>query len=480
MVYVGANDGMLHAFNADTGREVFAYVPRAVYPKLWELTDPDYNDRHLYFVDGSPYVGEAYIGGAWGSYLVSGLGAGGRSVFAINVTSPTGVTASQVLWEYMDSDLCYTFSQPQIARLPNGQWAAIFGNGYPKTSGSYQCSTTGAYLYVVDLATGALIRKIGMNAGSVTYDGTNNGLSTPALVDTDNDRIVDTVYAGDLYGNLWKFDLSSPSASSWGVANRAGPHGRPLFSARNADGISQPITAPVEVGRHPSGGFMVYFGTGRYVAEGDPSDLTVQSFYGIWDRPMSGTSNEITYTSASRSSVLQEQTLLSETTVSGRDVRTVSANNVNWSTQRGWFLDLIRPTSPPQRQGERVVDAPLLRFGRVIFNTLIPSTSACSFGGTSWLMELSAVTGQRLAETVLDINGDGLLNANDYVGGVPVSGMRSSVGITSTPAVISAGAQEFKIQSGSDTTGTNEGIQVTRERGGDRLPRGSWRQIIAR
>jgi type IV pilus assembly protein PilY1 len=122
----------------------------------------------------------------------------------------------------------------------------------------------------------------------------------------------------------------------------------------------------------------------------------------------------------------------------------------------------------------------LLRFGRVIFNTLIPSTSSCSFGGTSWLMELSAVTGQRINETVLDVNGDGVFNADDYAGGTPVSGMRSSVGITSTPRVISAGAREFKLQSGSDTTGTNEGVQVTTERGGNRPPRGSWRQLISR
>ncbi len=480
MIYVGANDGMLHAFNATTGAEVFAYVPRSVYGKLWELTDPDYNDRHLYFADGSPYVGEAYIGGAWGSYLVSGLGAGGRSVFAIDVTSPTAVTASSVRWEYTEADLCYTFSQPQIARLPNGSWAAIFGNGYPKTTGSYQCTTSGAYLYVVDLATGSLISKIGVDAGNVAYDGANNGLSTPALVDTNGDRVIDTVYAGDLFGNLWKFDLSQSNPSGWSVANRDGPRGRPLFSARNANDQRQPITAPVEVGRHPSGGFMVYFGTGRYVAEGDPSDLTVQSFYGIWDRPGTGTSNEITYTATTRTSVLQQQTLLSETTVSGRDVRTVSANAVNWATQRGWYLDLIQPTTPPTQQGERVVDAPLLRFGRVIFNTLIPSTSTCSFGGTSWLLELSALTGQRLNETVLDVNGDGVFNADDYAGGIPVSGMRSSVGITSTPTVITAGSREFKLQSGSDTSGTNEGVQVTTERGGDRPPRGSWRQLIAR
>lgn len=484
MVYVGANDGMLHAFNAENGpnggREVFAYVPRAVYPKLWELTDPDYNDRHIFFVDGSPYVGEAYINGAWGSYLVSGLGAGGRSIFAINVTNPTAVTASSVMWEFTDSELCYTFSQPQIARLPNGTWAAIFGNGYPKTSGSYQCTTSGAFLYVVDLASGNQIARLGIDAGSTAYNGANNGLSTPALVDTDGDRIIDTVYAGDLYGNVWKFDLSNSNPSNWRVANRSGSRDRPLFSARNASDQRQPITAPLEVGRHPNGGFMVYFGTGRYVAEGDPTDLTVQSFYGIWDRPDTGPSNEITYTTATRSSILQQQTLLSETTVAGREVRTVSANNVNWSTQRGWFLDLIQPTTPPTAQGERVVDPPLLRFGRVIFNTLIPSTSSCSFGGTSWLMELSAVTGQRINETVLDVNGDGVFNADDYSGGNPVSGMRSSVGITSTPRVISAGALEFKLQSGSDTTGTNEGIQVTTEKGGDRPPRGSWRQLISR
>ncbi len=290
MVYVGANDGMLHVFNAGTGAEVFAYVPQAVYPRLSALTDPNYT--HKYYVDGSPYVGEAYFGGAWHTVLVSGLGGGGRSVFALDVTSPTAFSKSDVLWEFTDPDLCYSYSRPVIGRLASGTWAAIFGNGYPRTGAAdttLNCTTTGAYLYVVDLRDGSLIKKIGTGATS-TYDGAGNGLSSPTLVDANGDRIVDLVYAGDLRGNMWKYDLSATTTASWGVANSAAP----VYSAKDASSTAQPITAAPEVGRHPNGGVLVYFGTGQYVATGDPSNMNVQSFYAIWDKASPGVSNQVT------------------------------------------------------------------------------------------------------------------------------------------------------------------------------------------
>ena len=479
MVYVGANDGMLHVFNAGTGAEVFAYVPQAVYPRLSALTDPNYT--HKYYVDGSPYVGEAYFGGAWHTVLVSGLGGGGRSVFALDVTSPTAFSKSDVLWEFTDPDLCYSYSRPVIGRLASGTWAAIFGNGYPRTGAAdttLNCTTTGAYLYVVDLRDGSLIKKIGTGATS-TYDGAGNGLSSPTLVDANGDRIVDLVYAGDLRGNMWKYDLSATTTASWGVANSAAP----VYSAKDASSTAQPITAAPEVGRHPNGGVLVYFGTGQYVATGDPSNMNVQSFYAIWDKASPGVSNQVT---GARDTALQRQAIQNETTVHGRDVRTLTNSTVDWANKKGWYMDLVQPPNST-KQGERVVNSPLLRFDRVIFNTLIPSTATCSFGGTSWLMETSATTGQRIELSVFDLNGDGEFNTGDYAGGAVVGGLRSRVGITQTPAIVSVpgtggsgSKREYKLQSGSDTTGAQAGIETTTERGGGQSPRGSWRQIPAK
>ena len=157
MVYVGANDGMLHGFDADTGVERLAHVPNAVFPNLKGLTDPAY--AHRYFVDGSPKAADAYFAGAWHTVLVEPLAGGGRAVFALDITDPTAHAASKVLWEYTDTDLGYPLGEASIVRMANGEWAAVFGNGY--LSDNHR-----AVLYVVNIETGALIRKIDTGVGA--------------------------------------------------------------------------------------------------------------------------------------------------------------------------------------------------------------------------------------------------------------------------------------------------------------------------
>ena len=304
MLYVGTNDGMLHAFDAETGVEKFAYIPNAVFPKLASLTAPNY--AHQYFVDGSPYAGDAYFGGAWHTVLLGTTGAGGRAVFALDVTNPGSFAASKVLWEFTDPDLGYTIGQPVTGRMKDGTWAAIFGNGYESTSRR-------AFLYVVNLQTGALIRKIDTGAGSV---GAPNGLATPALL-ADNSRIIEYAYAGDLFGNLWKFDLTSATPGNWKVAYDDGatpPNPAPLFKARYVSGspsveVAQPITAPLEIGLHPNGGYLIIFGTGKYFEVGDNGSTAVQSLYGVWDKGA-----RIVETDRS---TLVQQIILAEPSVSG-------------------------------------------------------------------------------------------------------------------------------------------------------------------
>lgn len=444
MLYTGANDGILHAFradvgNTDSGKEIFGFVPGAVYPNLSKLTDPAYT--HNYYVDGAPTVGDAYVDGAWKTVLLGTLGGGGKSVFALDVTDPPDFDSSKVIGEYTDADLGYTYSAARIAKLHDGTWAAIFGNGYNSTAGK-------AYLFIVNLSTGA-IKKIATDATL------SNGLSTPTLVDIDNDHVTDYVYAGDLQGRIWKFDLTSSSSTSWGLSFS----GLPLFTARNSSNQVQPITGPVAVGPNSSsasGGYLVYFGTGQYIAVGDQNVMDTQTFYGIWDKGAAITTTD--------RSELQVQTILAEAAFGTNTVRATSANAVDWNTKKGWYMDLLQPPSATQ-QGERVVSQPLLRNGSVIFTTLIPSTDPCVPGGTGWIMELNAQTGARLDSSALDLNGDKQFDASDYmtidVGGVPtkvvVSGLKSTVGIIKTPAVVDTGTgTEYKFLSG--TSGAVQGI----------------------
>jgi len=505
MIYVGANDGMLHAFDAETGTERWAFIPAEVFPNLYTLTDPNY--QHRFFVDGSPTTGDAFIGNDWRTVLVSGLNGGGQSMFALDVTetdySETS-TEPPFLWQYSDEndvDLGYTYSRPSIVRMHNGKWAAVFGNGYNNTVADGHASTTGnAVLYIIDLETGTRLAKLDTGAGTeddptttVVANKRPNGLSTPALVDLDSDNIVDFAYAGDLFGNLWKFDLSSANAADWKVAYQAGSNPAPLFKAVNDSAKAQPITSKPSVSRGPKGnGLMILFGTGKYL---EPSDLIigastsrtdVQSFYGIIDTLL-GTSADL----VSGRTVLTKQTIDAEVSSTfGERTAEVRVTSKNVTIQKGWYLDLLSPVKG--FEGERQVSDALIRDGQVIFTTLIPNQDECGDGGTSWLMALDLFNGGQLDITPFNMNGDKLFNQNDYVTveitlpngtkkriTVPVSGIKTKVGITPRPASISSGPDsstgncDYLIMPG--TTGD---VQTECRNPGPRgVGRQSWRQL---
>jgi len=466
MLYVGANDGMLHAFDADTGVEQFAFIPNGVYDNLVRLTSPTYS--HKYFVDASPFIGDAYIDDdqdmnniiasanrRWRTVLVGATGAGGRSVFALDVSDPDNFTQADILWEFTDPDLGYTIGQPVAARMANGDWAAIFGNGYNSDNGK-------AFLFIVNLETGALIKKIDTGIGSTT---TPNGLGTPALL-ADGQGVISTAYAGDLYGNIWKFDLSasnegSNNTSGWTSAFKSGSTLLPFFTAKDSSAVAQPITAPLNIGTNPNGGYMIYFGTGKYFEDNDKyvgSNPQVQSFYALWD--------DGTRISTTDRSELTHQVIFSETA----DWRSVEqATGSQPASPRGWYLDLESPVNGAE--GERIVSEPLLRNGRAIFTTLTPDSDPCSWGGTSWVMELTSTTGT-VAGAVFDTNGDGLINAADS----SVSGQKVGA-IISTPKVISYGNGETEGKYAGDSSG---GITVIKEQGSSGNPlvgRRSWRIV---
>lgn len=487
MLYVGANDGMLHAFDALTGEEKFAFIPHAAHANLANLVDPDY--EHRYFVDGAPYVADAYLGSVWKSVLIGTMGAGGRAVFALDVTEPVSSTGAvnfntnNILWEFSDPDLGYTFGQPSIGRLQNGTWVVVFGNGYGSASG-YD-----AYLFVVNLETGALIAKIGTGTTGSGDAATPNGLSSPALLGDGNRNLV-AAYAGDLKGNLWKFDLTGTLSNSTMPAF----NGTPLFKARSTNNAAQPITAPLEISKHPKGGYLILFGTGKYfdITDNEPETNPVQqSLYGIWDSATLDSSNLWSGGSAITAtdrSILQVQTILQTVDASGNTWRVVSQNPVDWNTQRGWYLDLLpqtatktATTTTPGDLSERVVDTPILHSGRVFFTTRIqfkPADPCDPVTGSGWLMGLDLMTGGR-KDDVFDVNGDRQVDDNDHVttnigGQVSASGLKSRVGLPRPPSFLNSGTITDVYMPGS---GVNE--QYIQQTGisNPNAGRQSWRQL---
>ncbi len=380
-VYVGANDGMLHAFDALTGNEAWAYIPSMVIGNLSKLAGRPY--LHSYFVDGALTVKDAFFSSAWHSVLIGSLGGGGKGLFALDVTDPdlssenfSSGPDKKVLWELdgnADNDFGYIFDASTVAKLNDGRWYAINGNGVSSVNGI-------AKLLLVDMQTG-VVRKISTASGSAAAP---NGLSAPALVDTDNDGMADIAFAGDIDGDMWKFDLTSSSPAAWNVAYK-------LY-----DGLStQPITMSPDIAKHSQGGHLVLFGTGRLYTAADITDTNVQALYGIWDK---GTAPGV--------GVRLAQILSADTDyLSGafsETVRTFTTTAaIDWSTYTGWKVDLPA--------GERLITPPQLRASRLKATITNPN------GYANWLLEVSFDEGGVAADTIFDLDRNGLLNTADRV-----------------------------------------------------------------
>ena len=435
MLYVGSNDGMLHAFDASNGQEKFAFIPKTVFPNLASLASPNYTidrNNHKFLVDGSPRVFDAYLPsrGGWRSILIGTTGAGGKAVFALDVTDRDAFDQNDILWEYTHTELGYTIGQPTVGRI-GSTWAVAFGNGYQSTSGC-------ASLFVLNLENGTPF--VAGQPNIATGACGSNGLAAPALrFDTNKNAVA--AYAGDLQGNVWKFDFPSSTVAF---------SGNPMFQARDGSGVVQPITAPLEITEYPTNSdkYLVFFGTGKYFETGDhnANPSPVQSLYGIWDN------NGPTITGRSK---LQYQTI-SEQAKAGNNFRALSKNPVTLSdTQRGWYVDLVVNSSPV---GERVVDKAILNLGRAVFvsRILYESEDPCAVStGTSWVMVVDMVTGGRMVDPdtdadipLFDINRDGQFDQYDVVT-VPGGGSGSASGFQAALAGISSGVTLIQTQSGS-------------------------------
>lgn len=457
-VYVGSNDGMLHAFDAaatDTSAlERFAFIPKSVIPKLPQLAKKTYS--HEFYVDGTVNVADAAIGSdisaPWRMVLVGATGAGGKAVYALDVTDPSTFDQSKVLWELSstiptaDNDMGYTMGVPQIGRMKDGTWVAVFGNGYESASGK-------AVLYVVDLKTGSVLFK--KDTGT-----TSNGMSTPKLL-INSDSTIKAAYAGDLQGNLWKFDFSTPSPGDPTKVITAFS-GSPLFSATdNSTGatLKQPITTQPQLYPHPENGVIVIFGTGKIYEDTDPTSTSRQTLYGIWDK-------DVSPSVVSKTNLVQ-QTLNKAT---GSMFYTIpSPQVVDWKTKRGWYMTLNVTT------GERLVTDPIIFEDQVIFTTLIPGTSTdpCVTDGLSTTLQLSPLNGGPLSYKTIDTTGDNAITTADSM----VSGRQSTATMGTT--IIRTGNRNLKIYQAASKDGTMiGGTEGVNSRASDPIPTVRlWRQI---
>ena len=395
MIYVGANDGMLHAFQAGSegGNEVFSYVPNEIIASLPELMDEDFSSSA--FVDGPLSNMDVFYDSDWHSVLVGGFRSGGKGYFSLDITDPNASAENIVRWEFTndnDADVGFSYGTAQIVRLNSGRWVAIVANGYNSINEK-------AVLYVLDISDGSIIKKIIVEASG------QNGLSSPIAVSIDNDFNIDVVYAGDLKGNIWRFDLTSANSTDWSFSK--------LFSTEG----SRPITGALTVGNHPANrtGRVVYFGTGEYLQASDLNDSATEYFYAIAD-------NDECFSS---SACIHSSELLSQTIDSAENNgRTISNNSIDWQQHEGWRL----PLSAIDGIAERVVGRPLLIGSQLVFNSIVPSSDRCNSGGETFTYSLNRNNGGLVKAPTIDYNADGIVNQDDKVeGSLVVAGRLDSV-----------------------------------------------------
>jgi type IV pilus assembly protein PilY1 len=460
VLYIGANDGMLHAFDVSPpsppaavasptmGQELFAYIPRGVYANLINLVNPYYNAQHRFFVNGSPQAGDVQFSDlTWHSVLVGTEAAGGNSVYALDVTSPDLITsettlAGAVLWDFIDVDMGLGFSSPVIANTSYG-WTVLVGNGYNSTNQK-------PILYALDPQHGTTVAKVDLCAAvAAAYCDltTANGLSSLIAVNSGGQvaGLANIVYAGDLQGNLWRVDISNPNPALWSVTV--------LFQARDALGNKQPITTKPVASLNPRFpqilGTMVMFGTGQFLGVPDLTNENVQTIYGVYDPPATYVTP---LTRAGGSLLPQTLNTATVTTSSGgsEQVRYVTGATGQVPTTKGWYVDLsLLP-------GERVINDPRLESGGELvlttYQPIPPAAGSCNASGSSYLMVLNFATGGSFTTPQFDASGDGKINTSDTVT-VNIGGVSTIV----APVGMSLGytyASAPTIRSGSFTNGT--------------------------
>ncbi len=554
VVYAGANDGFMHgfrsgAFNASNnyvatlndGKEMLAFMPGYIVNQINASSDvadnysnPQY--AHLFNVDASPGVGDVFFGGQWHTWLIAGLGPGGSAIYALDITDPTtfseGNAANQVVGEWDTTsttsktgvttysstlscvgnagcglNLGNTYGVPQIRRFHNGAWGAVFGNGFGSSTGD-----AGIYVMIIDPTTG----KQTFYYLSTGMTGNADGIAYATPADLDGDHITDYVYAGDLLGNVWRFDLTSSNPANWTVSTN------PIYTTPSG----QPITTKLIVASVSAGGsqrVLVEFGTGQQVPLTDVTPSTYstsqQALYGIWDwnlgswnslstvhyasLPNGGIaapSSPLSGLTAGAKNILVQQTITatydptlvasasSTTPASAYYYRTVSSNPICYAdtsgcSQFGWYLNLPYGYANPQDSNgptttgntnfpqvfEQVIFNPVLEEGAFIVNTTIPPTnsvatcSATPAGG--WTMAINPATGGAFTNSFFGDANHNFLNVNNQaVSGIALSG-------TGSPSIVTKGTSVYIVTQTVSGTGT---IAAINPPGGSKGSRLTW------
>ena len=460
MVYVAANDGMLHAFLASSGAEIFAYVPTMVLPNLVKLTDKQYKDNHLYFVDGTPATGDVCVSvpytncaaagtATWKTILVGGLAAGGRGYYALDITDPT---APKARWEfkasatcvpngatpatanipvdpvtsavgapyYADCDVGLGFGNPIITKNAAGRWVVLIASGYnniPQASPIAYGGTGGGFLYVLDAGTGELLHKIATlapvagvptNVGSVAAPaGLSRINAFAAFSATDNTSL--RAYGGDLKGNLWRFDKTIATgdttlATSANTAKLLAIFGTGLAGSATQGNSTQPITSKPELGEVTTSGVtyeLIFVGTGKYLGVPDQSTTGQQSMYAVKDR-LTAVPDWGPYRNLIDGTVVKQTVTVVGTT------RKTTGTAPDFATKAGWVIDFNPGDASP---GERSHTDSTLDLGTLTFTTNVPSSGTCVIGGTSYLYFLDYTSGLPVSSSTGGVSGQLLGNA---------------------------------------------------------------------
>jgi type IV pilus assembly protein PilY1 len=404
-IYVGANDGMLHAFDATNGQELFAYVPSIInMANLRDLSRGDYT--HKFFVDGPVVVTSRKLTPGK-NLLVGALGKGGRGLYGLDVSSPATFAGSSVKWELAQTpanNMGLVTGRPVLAKVKTGAVAAILGNGVNSPNDK-------AVLIVVNAETGAVIGEVDTGVGS---SSTPNGLAAPTAVLGPDGKTVSYAYAGDRLGNVWRFDLTSASPGGW-TATR-------LFTAKSNDGsgAAQPITGAVTVATEPSTfKRWVFLGTGSFMTTTEADDKTplAQSLYGFID---DGSANPVAY-----SDLVKRTIGNTGASQDGYPVRTFEAKASLPANKKGWFVNL-------PGNGERIVQDAQVVANILVTASMIPEGDACEASGTGYINALDAFTGTSAGSSFFDLDGDGKTD-DTMVGGVPVGSVNFGVGMPTLP-----------------------------------------------
>lgn len=431
MLYVGSNDGLLHGFRSgaydstgsqykpttampNDGKEVLAYMPASVLKKIHnsanaglDYSSPNYG--HNFFNDATPGTGDLYYGGKWHTWLVSGQGAGGSGIYALDITDPTGEVASGKAfteanaanlvigeWGYIANDpiwqhLGNTYGAPKIRRFHNGQWGAVFGNGWCQASdvANGNCvappsGKAGIYIMLVDKTTGKpTFRFLNTNSGSTS---TPNGIGYVTPADLDGDSITDYVYAGDVQGNIWRFDLTSDDPDQWAQSSAI----TKIYTAAANQPITTQLTVSAVKQANKAGDprVIINFGTGQhapsYLNNADSYTGAQQSLYGIWDWNLSNwnAKSSIRYAALSSGpSALTKSSLTAQTV--NTTTNALSNNTVCWAGQPvctgtgaryGWYMNLESVTQGTTTNYEQAIYNPIVAIDAMLINTFIPGS----------------------------------------------------------------------------------------------------------